>query len=75
MAFNLIIENISLKEFKAWAGGKDRLDEIIELGLCDAAEDFINEIFPDGITDTKLNDWLWFEADEWIAEQTGIPLE
>ena len=34
----------------------------------------IEELYPDGLTDTQLNDILWFE-EEWIYETLGIPTD
>lgn len=27
----------------------------------DQFEDFVNEAYPEGIEDTQLNDWMWFD--------------
>lgn len=59
-----ITEDIDLADFKAWDGGKDTLDTLIENGKCEEAQGYIEELFPDGISDTDLNDWLWFEAED-----------
>ena len=34
----------------------------------------IDELYPEGLTDTELNDLLWFDAD-WILENLGIKEE
>lgn len=60
----IIDEDVDLEDFKAWDGGRDRLDELIEIGTVDKAQAEIEELFPDGITDTQLNDWLWFDVEE-----------
>lgn len=66
-----IITETSLENFEAWSGGADTLNTLIEKGLCDTLEYHIeNDIFPDGCTDTELNDFLWFE-DDFIAELLG----
>ena len=66
-----IICETSIENFEAWSGGKDTLNTLIEKGLCDSLEHHIeNDIFPDGCTDTQLNDFLWFEND-FIAELLG----
>ena len=57
-----VFSDIDLKDFKAWNGGKDALDRILELGLEDEVQAYIEDIFPDGIEDTQLNDFLWFDA-------------
>ena len=38
------------------------------------AENLINELYPDGIDATTLNDILWFE-DQWIFEALNIEIE
>lgn len=59
-----------LEDFDAWSGGKDTLDALIEKGVCDEVEEFIEQCFPDPQTDTDINDFLWFERDQ-IAEYLG----
>lgn len=63
---------VSLEDFEAWSGAVDILDTLIEKGLCDQLEQIIeNDIFPDGCSDTELNDFLWFDSDE-IAKWLGF---
>ena len=60
-----------LDQFDAWSGGKDTLDVLIDKGVCDEVESFIEEVFCDEIpTETQINDFLWFERDA-IAEHLG----
>lgn len=59
----------SLENFRAWSGGKDTLDVLIDKGVCDEVEDFIEQCFTNP-TDTDINDFLWFERDQ-IAEHLG----
>ena len=66
-----ITSEISLKNFKAWSGAKDTLNKLIELDKCEDLEFILDDLYPDGLTDTQLNDILWFE-DEWIYETLGI---
>ena len=66
-----ITNEISLKNFKAWSGAKDTLNKLIELDKCDELEFILDDLYPDGLTDTQLNDILWFD-DEWIYETLGI---
>ena len=60
----IIDEDVDLKDFKAWSEGRNVLDKLIEYGTVDKAQAEIEELFPDGITATQLNDWLWFEAED-----------
>ena len=67
-----IYSETSLDRFEAWSGGRDTLDVLIEKDSCDQLEAMLeNDIFPDGCTDTELNDLLWFERDT-IAEWLGF---
>lgn len=65
---------MDVKDFKAWSGGRDTLDTIIEHGKADELNELINELYQDGITDVTLNDLLWFESD-WLFETLGIDTE
>ena len=66
-----ITSEISLKNFKAWSGAKDTLNKLIELDKCEELEFILDDLYPEGLTGTQLNDILWFE-DEWIYETLGI---
>ena len=59
----------SLENFDAWSGGNDTLKVLIEKGVCDEVEEFIEQCFSHP-TDTDINDFLWFERDQ-IADYLG----
>ena len=61
----------SLENFKAWSGGRDTLEVLIEKGLCDTVEACLEEVLGEDISDTDINDTLWFERDM-IAEWCGF---
>lgn len=62
----------TLDRFDAWSGGEDTLEVLRDNGMCDTLEAHIEcDIFPDGCTDTELNDFLWFERD-FIANLLGF---
>ena len=68
-----IVSEISIADFEAWSGGKSTLDRIISEGKCDELEAVLEELYPDGMTDTQLNDLLWFEPDtvyQWVGIRT-----
>ena len=65
-----ITSEISLYNFKAWQGGKDTLDNIIEAGKVEELEALLNECFEE-LTATQLNDILWFDT-EWLYEQLDM---
>ena len=66
-----ITSEMSLKNFKAWSGAVDTLNKLIELDKCEELEFILEDLYPNGMTETQLNDILWFD-DEWIYETLGI---
>jgi len=69
-----IITETSLDNFEAWSGAKQTLQEIREAGKVEDLEMLLEDIYPDGIDDMKLNDILWFD-DDWIFENLGMKPE
>lgn len=65
-----IKKEFNLADFEAWSGGADRLKEIIELDIVEDAQYYIESIFEDeqAVTETDINDILWFEMDDFIEE-------
>ena len=61
----------SLENFEAWSGGRETLEVLIEKGLCDTVEAFLEEVLGEDISDTAINDVLWFERDT-IADWCGF---
>ena len=66
-----INEDKTLQDFNAWCGAVNTKEIILENNKADEFNDLIDELYPDGLTETKLNDILWFETD-WIFEMLGI---
>ena len=54
-----------IDNFKPWAGAVSTWEEIEEAGKISDLEFLLEEIYPDGIDETKVNDLLWFESD-WL---------
>ena len=69
-----IISETTLKKFRAWAGAVETQEKIIDAGKADAFDRMIEDLYPDGLTATQLNDILWFE-EEWVYETLGIPTD
>lgn len=58
----------SLAEFEYWAGAKDTVKYLTDEEL-DTIEKILEELYPDGMGETELNDLFWFEDDliaEWL---------
>ena len=69
-----IYSETSISEFKAWSGAVETQDKIINEDKAEQFDNIIEELYPDGIDETQLNDLLWFE-EEWIFEMLGIEEE
>lgn len=69
-----INSDISIRNFEAWSGAVETQNRIINEGKEDLFDELIEDVFPQGIGETELNDLLWFE-EEWIFESIGIDIE
>lgn len=65
----IIKTGTTLKNFDFWSGAKDTIKYLTESEL-DTIESYLEELYPEGMTDTELNDFIWFE-DDTIAEWLG----
>lgn len=64
-----ITYELDLQNFKAWSGAEDTLERIQREGKCDLLEQILEDIYSEGMTETELNDLLWFESEtiyEWL---------
>ena len=66
-----ITYELDLGKFEAWSGGEETLDRILDEGKENDFEALLEELHPDGIDVTELNDLLRFETD-WIYESLGM---
>ena len=66
-----VYSEINLRRFDAWSGAVETKETIIEKGKEEDFNALIEELYPDGLSDTQLNDILWFEED-WLFENLGI---
>lgn len=69
-----IYSETSLENFEAWSGAVDTLDRVKEEGKCDELEALLEDLYPDGMSETELNDLLWFEP-ETVFKWLGIEEE
>lgn len=73
-----ITYELDLNSFKAWSGAIDTLDRIKREGKCEELESILEDTYPDGMTETELNDLLWFDADEvysWLGLRTESEIQ
>ena len=66
-----IICEMSLRNFKPWSGAVYTYNHIANADKLDEFEDVLEELYPDGIGETELNDLLWFDSD-WCYETLNI---
>lgn len=60
----------SLRYFEFWSGAKTNAEQLTTEEL-DTLENVLEDLYPEGMTDTKINDLLWFEF-EWVCEILGL---
>jgi hypothetical protein len=66
-----IISEISIVNFDAWSGAIDTQKKIVAENKVDDFDSYIEELYPEGLTDTELNDILWFDSEN-VFEYLGI---
>ena len=54
---------------ECWSGAKDTVEHLTDDEI-DTILTILEDCYPDGMTDTQLNDFFWFE-DDTIAEWLG----
>lgn len=60
----------NLNNFEAWGGAVVVYKEIEGLGVMEEAQEYIEEMLSDvDVTDTDINDFLWFKMDDFIADK------
>lgn len=69
-----ITGEITLEDFEAWSGAKDTKETIISEGKEVEFDMLIEDLYPDGLTDTDLNDILWHDS-VWVYETLGIDID
>ena len=68
-----INEDTTLGNFEAWSGAIKTKQVILDNNKGEDFNALIEELYPDGLTETQLNDILWFDED-WIFESLGIDI-
>ena len=69
-----IYRELDLTNFEPWSGAVDTYNTIYNADKLKELELLLEELYPDGIEETQLNDLLWFES-EWLLESLGISEE
>ena len=73
-----ITYELDLNSFQAWSGAKEILERIRREGKCAELENILEELHPDGMTETELNDLLWFDSEsvyDWLGIRSEEQIE
>lgn len=68
-----VISEISLKDFEFWSGACDRAKNCTVEDF-ESIEEMFEELYPEGMTDTEINDFFWFDFDT-IVQYLGYDNE
>ena len=69
-----IYTELDLRTYETCPGAVNTLERIRREGKCDLLEQILDDTYPDGMTDTELDDLLCFEPDT-VFEWVGLPTE
>lgn len=64
-----IYTETSLRNFEFWSGAVDRVKYLTYEEL-DQIETLLEDLYPDGMDETEINDFFWFEEDT-VADWLG----
>ncbi len=64
-----IKKEVSIPDFEFWSGAEDTVNYLTREEL-ETVADILESEYPDGMEETELNDFFWFE-DDTIAEWLG----
>ena len=65
-----IYTETSLRKFEPWSGAIAVFDRLTDDEL-DMIESYLEETDPDGMSETAINDFFWFDSD-FIAQMIGF---
>lgn len=66
-----IYKEENLSGFEFWSGAKDRAEKLTDAEF-EQIESMLEELYPDGMSETEVNDLFWFEFEtvlEWIGKE------
>lgn len=69
-----LYRELDLTRFEPWSGAVDTYNTIWATNKLNDLECLLDELYPDGLEETQLNDLLWFES-EWLFDALGIAEE
>ena len=66
-----IYRELDLTRFEPWSGAVDTYNTIYNADKLEELECLLEELYPEGIDETQLNDLLWFDS-KWLYETLGM---
>lgn len=54
-----------IDNYEPWSGAVPRYEEIYNAGKLYELESLLEDEYPEGMSETDLNDFIWFEEDTW----------
>ena len=69
-----IKREMDIRNFEPWSGAVDTFNTISDANMLPDLEFLLEDLYPDGIGETELNDLLWFDSD-WLLESLGLQEE
>lgn len=61
----------SFESYTPWSGAEYAYNRIVDAGKLEELESYLEDLFPDGIEEIKLNDLLWFDGDQ-VLKDLGV---
>ena len=61
-------------DYQPWAGARDTYALIDCYNKLEELDELITQCYPEGLTETELNDLLWFES-VWVLDSLGIEVD
>ena len=58
-----IISYRHLRDFEWWGPAKENITKLT-LEELDYLDDYFDECYPEGVSETEVNDWFWFYFDD-----------
>lgn len=64
-------KEFDIENFEFWSGALDRVNDLTPEQLRQLGEHIEDTFIDETPTDTEINDFVWFECDEYLAELKG----
>lgn len=59
-----VYKEMLIEDFQPWCGAKERFEDAKKRGRLSEIESLLEAVYPQGCTETDINDYFWFQYDE-----------